>query len=511
MDNKDRFPDGPQFAIVIQPENDWTQPFPEFNGHHAEIVSSKSIYNVLPTSGTKSARRAENVLKNDEQKFLNNNCEFSPKLDKLKCGGNINSEWLKTGNKLEYPVPDSKPPVKMHGPALEKPRQMDKQGVVHQAVPQEVLTDPAAPEARSRDPTAPSAPADRSASRDPTAPAVTAALTDQAAPAARLAPQDPTAPMGCTVPAGLVDHAAPVFPTAPTAPRYSAAPVATPVLGDSTAPQFHPAPLAPPLHTSIPMTGPILGNPMVPTAPAVLAAFGALASQMPAKAPVPPIVSTVLAGLGYPVTPTAPSVAMGFSNPASQAALNAPLGHGPGHGPPGNHEAPTAHVPPIVSTVLEALRNPVLPIPPAPFAPEYNMPISNQVPNDTNTNGQSANNTNSGSQADPSQGRKRTTIYMYSRPRIVNAKSREISATSPPTPDSATISASIQSPGTCPCCCEGMPPCPCRIPKQSIGTQYEDNPFQGKKYTKEECKTVGTDAFLDVSVSINLLGTIQNL
>ncbi len=491
MDNKDRFPDGPQFAIVIQPENDWTQPFPEFNRHHAEIVSSKSMHSVMPTSDAASARCARNVLTNEEQEFLNNNYDFPPDLDKVKCGDNINSEWLKKGNQLEYLTPDSKPHVRMHGPALEMPPQMDKQEVIRQAVPQEALKDTAAL-------------ATQSAPQAPTAPTVPAALADHAAPAARSSlPQVPTAPMASTVPAGLADHtanAAPAFSTAPTAPRFSAAPVATPILGDWTAPQFHQAQFAPPLQTSIPMTGPVHGNPVVPTAPAVLAAFGALASHMPPKAPVPPIVSTVLAGLGYPVTPMAPSVAMGFPNPASQAALNAPLGHGPGQGPQGNHEAPTGPVPPIVSTVLEALRNPVHPMPPAPFAPEYNMPISNQVPSDTNKNGQITNNTVSES-GDPSRGPRRTTIYMYSQPRIVNAKSRDISATSPPTPDSATISASIQSPGICPCCCEGMPPCPCRIPKQSIGTQYEDNPFQGKTYTKEECKTVGTDAFLDVSVS----------
>ncbi len=88
-----------------------------------------------------------------------------------------------------------------------------------------------------------------------------------------------------------------------------------------------------------------------------------------------------------------------------------------------------------------------------------------------------------------------STTSEYSKPRIVTAVARDISLTQPRLPAPAPAF------GPCPCCKEGVPLCPCRKPKSSIETQYEDNPFMSKTYSKDECKTPGTEAFREVSVS----------
>ena len=74
----------------------------------------------------------------------------------------------------------------------------------------------------------------------------------------------------------------------------------------------------------------------------------------------------------------------------------------------------------------------------------------------------------------------------YSKPRILKATARDISLTLPRLP--ATVPTE----------------CPCKRPKSNIGTQYENDPFVGKTYSKEECRTTGTEAFNNVSVSKNL-------
>ncbi len=84
----------------------------------------------------------------------------------------------------------------------------------------------------------------------------------------------------------------------------------------------------------------------------------------------------------------------------------------------------------------------------------------------------------------------------YSKARIITAKARDISLTM------ARFPAPAPPLGPCPCCKEGVPLCPCRKPKSSTGTQYEDDPFMSKTYSKDECKTQGTQAFNEVSVSV---------
>ncbi len=71
----------------------------------------------------------------------------------------------------------------------------------------------------------------------------------------------------------------------------------------------------------------------------------------------------------------------------------------------------------------------------------------------------------------------------YSKARIIKATSRDISLTLPNLP------------------AHGSEECPCKRPKSSISTQYEDDPFLGRIYSKQECKTPGTEAFNQVSVS----------
>ncbi len=71
----------------------------------------------------------------------------------------------------------------------------------------------------------------------------------------------------------------------------------------------------------------------------------------------------------------------------------------------------------------------------------------------------------------------------YSKPRIIKATARDISLTLPHVPTYEPTE------------------CPCKRPKSSTGSQYEDDPFIGRTYSKEECKTTGTEAFNRVSVS----------
>ena len=68
-----------------------------------------------------------------------------------------------------------------------------------------------------------------------------------------------------------------------------------------------------------------------------------------------------------------------------------------------------------------------------------------------------------------------------SKPRVVRTTARDISLYQPLTQPSV--------------------PCMCNKQKVSIGTQYENDPFLAKVYTKKECMTQGTDAFNEVSVS----------
>ncbi len=84
----------------------------------------------------------------------------------------------------------------------------------------------------------------------------------------------------------------------------------------------------------------------------------------------------------------------------------------------------------------------------------------------------------------------------YSKPRIVTARARDISLTL------ARFPAPAPTFGPCPCCKEGVPLCPCRKPKSTTATQYEDDPFMSKIYSKSECMTTGTEAFREVSVSV---------
>ncbi len=71
----------------------------------------------------------------------------------------------------------------------------------------------------------------------------------------------------------------------------------------------------------------------------------------------------------------------------------------------------------------------------------------------------------------------------YSKPRILAATARDISLTLPCIPTNIPTA------------------CPCKRPKHSTSTQYENDPFLGKIFSKEECKTTGTEAFKLVSVS----------
>ncbi len=68
-----------------------------------------------------------------------------------------------------------------------------------------------------------------------------------------------------------------------------------------------------------------------------------------------------------------------------------------------------------------------------------------------------------------------------SQPRVVRATARDISLFPPLTKPSAQ--------------------CTCKKHTVSIEIQYENDPFLGKVYTKEECMTQGTEAFREVSVS----------
>ncbi len=68
-----------------------------------------------------------------------------------------------------------------------------------------------------------------------------------------------------------------------------------------------------------------------------------------------------------------------------------------------------------------------------------------------------------------------------SKPRVVRTIARDISLYQPITQPSA--------------------PCTCNKGKVLIGTQYENDPFLSKVYTKVECMTQGTEAFNEVSVS----------
>ncbi len=99
-----------------------------------------------------------------------------------------------------------------------------------------------------------------------------------------------------------------------------------------------------------------------------------------------------------------------------------------------------------------------------------------------------------------------TATTEYSKPRIVTAVPRDISLTMARLPAPAPVF------GPCPCCKEGMPVCPCRKPKSNTGTQYEDDPFMSKTYSKDECMTPTTEAFREVSVSVffNWLGLNKN-
>ena len=522
-------------AIVIQPESYWSsesQPFSEFNDYTPGTISSRSIHHVHPT--------ADKVhFRNSGKEFFNNNCFKFGELDNaVKSDGDIDAKWSKHGSEFEHDVKDSKVPMDIR-PTIEEMSQ--QQGFVHQVVPQAAPADPAAlPNWAHTTVTGP-APAD---------PAALPIWTHT--PVTGPAPADPAALPNWT-------HTTVTGP-APAAPAPA-------TLTNTTAP------------TDIPTNG----NPTAPMAPAILTAFGALAAHMPPGAPIPPIVPTVLASLGFPVTPTAPTLpptapvvpampTAGFPLRSAWGVANA-LPFSPAQR---IHEAKIAPVPPIVSTVLEAMGNPISPM---PNATHTNMPNSNRVPPESNNNnGQFANSTVHGlhrnlrrdpypfnqnqlsTQSHDQPPRKKTKIIMYSEPRIVRTRPRDISTTSQdspaptgtalaathtpqsapaatpqtaPTPQSepaatppnqtvptppsppltpappatpAPSATPVSTPGACPCCDESTstPPCPCRAQKQSIGTQYEDDPYLGRTYTKEECKTMGTEAFKDVSVSKHL-------
>ena len=509
-------------AIVIQPESYWSpepQLFSEFNGYNPDTISSRSIHHVQSTVDKVHFRNAG-------KEFFNNNCYTFGELDNVKCDDDIDAKWSKHGSEFKHDVKDSKVPVEIRTTTEEMSQQ---QGFVHEVVPQAAPTDPAALPNWTHTPVTGPAPA--------ALPNWTHTTVTGPAPAA--------------------------LPNWTHTTVTGPAPAALPNWAHTTVTGPAPAPPAPATltNTTAPTDIPTNENPTVPMAPAILAAFGALAAHMPSGAPVPPIVPTVLASLGFPVTPTAPTLpptapsmpvmpTAGFPLPSAWGVTNA-LPFSPAQR---IHEAKIAPVPPIVSTVLEAMGNPISPM---PNATHTNMPNSNRVPPESNNNnGQFANSTVHGlhrnlrqdpypfnrnqlsTQSNDQPPRKKTKIIMYSEPRIVRTRPRDISTLSQgspapagaapaaaPTPPSEpaethpsqtvpppTVAPSatpappatpVSTPGACPCCDESTstPPCPCRVQKQSIGTQYEDDPYLGRTYTKEECKTMGTEAFKDVSVS----------
>ncbi len=64
---------------------------------------------------------------------------------------------------------------------------------------------------------------------------------------------------------------------------------------------------------------------------------------------------------------------------------------------------------------------------------------------------------------------------VFFQPRIITATPRDISLTLPQSPVWSLASV-VPAGRLCPCCKEGAPPCPSRRPKQSTGTQYENEP-----------------------------------
>ncbi len=429
MDVKNSFSGGPQFmqsnAIVIKPEHNWTsdpQDFPGFYGHSTESNPSNHPNNHGQQNTNTMSWMSNNNGAIPKPEFPNNNnCEFFPEPDKIKC--NRNTVWVKNENKLEYSVVDSKPQMRTQLSALDMPHEMDKQEVIGQAV-----------------------------------------LDTRAIPVSSSAPTVSMPPTAHAPRTGPAAHMRFMVPTAS-------------VPGNPTTHPVH--------------AGPRHGMPMAPMAPESFPGHGPHPAYMPPRPHVPQFVPTPLAPHGFPVNPTghgpmvpptAPSVPKGFPVP-----------------PPMAMAPPFPPMYPAPGPWVSAQSGPMHPATHHGYAPHgpYDPFGFHQL---------------STPQRSPSKIR-RTGTKIIREARVITARARDISAPSPesPAPSAAPYTAPalapapavtfVPEPPTCPCCSNGMPPCPCRVTKRSIGTQYEDKPFQGETYTREACKTKGTEAYKDVGVS----------
>ncbi len=426
MDVKNSFSDGPRFVqsnpIVIKPENHWTsdpQQFPGIYGQSTESNLSNHPNNHGQQNTNTMSWMSNNNAAIPKPEFPNNNSsEFFPEPDKIKC--NSNTEWMKKENKLEYSVVDSKPRMGAMLSSLNMDCEMDKKGVIGQAV-----------------------------------------LDTRAVPATSSVP---------TVPTPRTGPAAHMRFTVPT----------TSVPGNPAAHPAHPGP-----HHGIPMA------PMTPMAPESFPGHGPLPAYMPPRPHVPHFVPTPAAPHGFPVAPTANTVGPMVPPTGPSVPMGFPI-------PP-----PMAMVPPFP---------PMYPAPGPWVSAPYGLihpAAQGYAPHDPYS---FSFNHMSTPQRSPSKIR-RTGTKIIREARVITARARDISAPSPksPAPSSephtspavapAPAVTFVPEPPTCPCCSDGMPPCPCRATKQSIGTQYEDKPFQGTTYTREACKTKGTEAYKDVGVS----------